>query len=81
MEEAGEEIERLLGVDPPLHKEAWHRMKGWYKAAVKCAPPPARVTLKRITAEHVDLYSHVPPLGENIPVSVEPLQVEYLVPT
>ena len=39
-EEAGKEIERLLGVDPPLHREAWYRMKGWYKAAVDRAPPP-----------------------------------------
>ena len=45
-------------------------MKGWYKAEVNRAPPPARTTLKRITAEQVDLYSYVPPPGENIPVTV-----------
>ena len=27
-EEASEEVEKLLGTDPPLHWEAWHRMKG-----------------------------------------------------
>ena len=48
---------------PPIHRESWHRMKGWYWAAVERAPPPARVALKQITAELVDLYRHVPPQG------------------
>ena len=75
-EEAGNEIERLLGEDPPLHKEEWHRMKGWYKAVVDRASLPARANFERITAERVDLYRHVPLPGENIPVSVELFQVE-----
>ena len=54
-EEAGKEVERFLGSDPPLHREAWHWMKGWYRAAVDRAPPPARVTFERITADRVDL--------------------------
>ena len=69
-EEAGVEVETLLGSDPPLHREDWHRIKGWYRAAVERAPPPARVTLERITAERVELYSYVPTPGENIPISV-----------
>ena len=56
-------------------------MKGWYMAAVDRVPPPTRFTLKRITADQVDLYSYVPPPGENIPVSVEPFLVDDLVPT
>ena len=56
-------------------------MKGWYRAAVDCAPPPARVNFERITAERVDLYHHVPSPGENFPLSVEPSQVKKLVPT
>ena len=50
-EEAGEDIEKLLGAEPPLHKESWHQMKGWYKAAADRVPLPDRVTLKQITAE------------------------------
>ena len=42
--------EALLGADPPLIQEAWHRIQGWYKAAVDHALPPAQVTLERITA-------------------------------
>ena len=56
-------------------------MKGWYWSADDRAPPPAWVTLKRITAEQVDLYHYIPPLGENISVSVEPFPVEDSVPT
>ena len=74
-------MEKLLGTDPPLHQEYWHRLKGWYWAAVNRAPPPTRVTPERITAERVDLYIYVPALGENIPVSVDPFPVDYLIPT
>ena len=45
------------------------------------APPPARFTLEWITAERVDLYSYVPPPGDNIPVSIDPFPVEDSVPT
>ena len=69
-----------MGADPPLIQEAWHRIKGWYKATVDCSPPPARVTLERITTERVALYSYVPPPGKNIPISVKAFQVEDSVP-
>ena len=81
MEEAGEEVKSLLGLDPPLHWEDWHQMKGWYWSAVDRAPPPAWFTHKRITAEQVELYIYVQASGENIPVSVDPFPVEDLVPT
>ena len=55
-------------------------MKGWYWAAVDRVPSPSRVTLDRITEERVGLYSYVPPLGENIPVSNESLPVDDLLP-
>ena len=38
------------------------------------------LTLERITAEQVDLYSYVPPPGENIPVTVTPAAVDDSVP-
>ena len=41
VEIAGQEVEMLLGEDPPNANEAWRRLKGWYKAAVNRAPPPA----------------------------------------
>ena len=74
-------METLLRADPPIPREAWQRLKGWYKATVDRAPPPARATLERITAERVDLYSYVPSPGENIPVTVRPVPVDDLVPT
>ena len=69
------------GIGTPLHKEAWYWMKVWYRAAVDRAPPFAWVTLKRIMAECVDIYSQVPPPGENSPVQVNPSQVIDSVPT
>ena len=50
-------------------------------SAVNCTSLPAWVTLEYITAERVDLYRHIPPPGENIPISVDPFPVEDLVPT
>ena len=41
VEIAGEEVETLLWEDPPKKKETRRRLKGWYKAAVNRAPPPA----------------------------------------
>ena len=70
-----------MGYTPPLNRESWHRLKGWYRAAVDRAPPPARITLDRITTERVDFYIYVPPPGANIPISVEPFSVDDLVPT
>ena len=70
-----------MGADPPLIQEAWEQINWWYKAAVDCAPPPARVTLKWITAERVELYRYVPPPRKNIPVSVQPFPVDDSVST
>ena len=73
-------MEALVGSDTPLIQDAWHRIQGWYKAAIDRAPPPARVTLKRITADRVALYSHVLPPGDNIPVTIKPFGVKDSVP-
>ena len=80
-EEEGAEVEALVKADPPLIKEACYRLQRWYKAAVDRAPPPARAMLKRVTAERVTLYSWIPPPGNTIPVTMEPLAVEDGVPT
>ena len=79
-DEAGAEVEASVKADPPLIQEAWYRIQGWYKDAVDRAPPPARATPKRITAERVALYSRVPPPGDSIPVEIEPFDVEDGVP-
>ena len=80
-EEAGAEVEAMMKANPPLIQEAWYRLQGWYKAAVDRTPPPARDTLKRVTAERATLYSRVPPPGDTIPVTIEPFVVEDGVPT
>ena len=44
------------------------------------APPPARATLRQVTAERVALYSRIPPPGDNILFTIEPFAVEDGVP-
>ena len=80
-EEAGAEVEALFGAEPPLHREFWHRIKGWYKDVVDSAPPPAWVTQECITAERVELFSNVPPHGTKFPISLQPFPVDDAVPT
>ena len=70
--ESGADVESLLASDPPLSKEAWIRMQGWYKYLVE-PPPPARVTIDGMTEERVAIYFHVHPPDRNIPVEVTPL--------
>ena len=41
---------------------------------------PVQLTTKRITEEQVALHHHIPPIGENTPISVDPLPVGDLVP-
>ena len=72
---------KLVKADPPLIQEVWYRLQGWYKAALDRAPPPARATIKRVTAEWVALYSRIPPPGDNILVTIEPFAVEDGIPT
>ena len=55
-------------------------MKGWYKAAAGCASLPARLTIKRIMEERVALHHHIPPPGENIPISIDSFQLDESVP-
>ena len=55
-------METILTGYPSLPSKLWGRMQGWYSAAVDHAPPPARITLKRITAERKELYCAVPPI-------------------
>ena len=70
----------MVKADPPLIQEAWYHIQGWYKAEADRAPTTARVTPKRIVAERFALYSWVPHPGDNIPVEVEPFEVEDKVP-
>ena len=64
-----EDMEALLGADPPMPREAWQQLKCWYKAAVDRAPPPTRATLEQITAERVYLYSYEPSTGTGLTVA------------
>ena len=80
VETAGQDVETLLGEDPPNPKEAWGRLKGWYKAAVNRSPPPSRATLEQIMAERVDLYSYIPTWGKTsqLPLPRRKLTTRYL---
>ena len=45
VEDLGHTIESLLTSDPPLIREAWVDMWGWYRYAANRPPPTAHVNL------------------------------------
>ena len=69
---AGSAVEPLIISNPPLIREAWIRIRGWYKEAVYCPPPPDKVTLATMMAEREELYRYVPFPGDPIPVEYPP---------
>ena len=69
-------MEILLVYDPHLVKEVWLRMQGWYNMAYKYPPPPARITLARITKEQVEIYRRVPPPGYRITIEMVPFAID-----
>ena len=68
MAESGMVVETLLAYNPPLIKEAWCRIKGWYKIATNSHSAPARVMIEQTTEERVSLYWWVPPPGDSISI-------------
>ena len=69
-------IEYLLTSEPTLVKEAWTRMKGWYKDATGRTSSTARIIIGRITEERSTLYQKVPSHSNNIPVMMVPFEVD-----
>ena len=51
-------------------------MRVWYNDAEYHLPLPSRVALATIMAEREEIYRHVPPLGEMIPVGDLPFSVD-----
>ncbi len=48
-------------------QEAWHRLKGWYRAALDRVPQPCPQTMERQMAERQELYRRVPHRRDPIP--------------
>ena len=74
--DSGSTIESLIMLDPPLIKEEWFRMWGWYKDAVDRTPlPPPRISLGALMVERVELYIYVLTPRRPIPIKVAPFPV------
>ncbi len=44
-------------------KEAWHALKGWYRAAEDHPPPACPETMAKQMAKRMELYARAPPMG------------------
>ena len=55
-------------------------MQSWYIDAANRPPPLVCVSLETLTMERADLYSHVPPPEQPIPIEVAPFQLDDNIP-
>jgi hypothetical protein len=61
--------------------EVWQCLKGWYKAASKCAPTASPMLLATQIAKRVALYGRVPSPGEPIPIHVSTVDIPDGIPS
>ena len=74
-----DEVETHLEAGDP--KEAWRRIKGWYRSVEDRPPKPNYQRMETLTQERIDLYTAVPPPGAPIPINVDPFDVNDEIPT
>ena len=55
-------------------------MWGWYRDASNRPSPLARISLETLTVERLDIYAHVLPPGQPIPIEVAPFPVDDNIP-
>jgi hypothetical protein len=56
-------------------QEAFHHLKGWYRAALETTTQPCPQTMAKQTAERVELYRQWNPPGEPLPINIDPIPV------
>ncbi len=61
-------------------QEAFQHLSGWYRAAGKVASRPCFLTLENQTQDREELYGHVPPPGDSIPINIDPSPITNTVP-
>jgi hypothetical protein len=70
---AAVKIEGHLAAGEP--KEAWHSLKGWYKATTDRAPKVSKMSLAAQAAEHVTLNGKVISKGDPLLIQVDKADV------
>jgi hypothetical protein len=62
-------------------KEAWHALKGWYRAAENCPPSACSETMAKQMAKRVELYTRAPPMGTPLPFNFPYFKIPDGIPT
>jgi hypothetical protein len=62
-------------------KEAWCALKGWHRLAEDQPPSACPETIAKQTAEQVELYVKVPPMGAPLPFNFPYFEVPDGLPT
>ena len=61
-------------------QEAFHHLKGWYRAASETQSKPCYHTMERQTSERVDLYARRQSPGDPLPLHLTPVEIDDDVP-
>ena len=75
---AGEEIEEL--VSNYQVREAWSKNQWWYRESKGHRVPPTRNHMDQTSTLREDLYRHLPPEDEIIPILVQPVSIKEATP-
>ena len=78
-QKAGEAVEAALRDNHV--REAWSRLKSWYRCASGRAPKPTRADLLEVSQEYKELYTQVESPGAPLELVVEPFDIDDHVPT
>jgi hypothetical protein len=62
-------------------QEAFHHLKGWYRAASETTTRPCPLTMERQTAERVALYARRDSPGEPLPINIPRVDIADHTPT
>ncbi len=62
-------------------KEAWHTLKGWYRAVEDRPPSACPKTMAKQMAKRVELYARAPPMGTPLPFNFPVFKIPDEVPT
>jgi hypothetical protein len=61
-------------------QEAFHHLKGWYRAATETQAKPCYQTMERQTLERVDIHARRESLGDRLPINVTPVEINDDIP-
>jgi hypothetical protein len=78
-EDAGKSVDDLLSRNKLLG--AWRALQAWYKYAGGRTTYPSKTDIQKLQTEYSELLTNKPPVGEPLPVLVDPFRIIDYIPS